>query len=180
MLNLDHTFGIQQLKMVPRQQRCAEALCIFSTCIFWNYVRIFCSIVSLTHLIPCLVQSVCSSFLCSNISLKLNLFFIYDAVPPASVAASHSLQLSLIRGSSRLQIYRLLTSLLLPPSLSLPSLLLVCPPSLVLKIDSSSISVSLAPSLAECIDGERKNTHRERNEGDERKTAGRTKHKNKG
>lgn len=57
-----------------------------------------------------------------------------------------------------MQIYLLLISLLLPPSLppSLPSLLLACPPSLALKIDSPSISSAPALSLANCIDGERK------------------------
>lgn len=77
------------------------------------------------------------------------------------------LKLSLTRGSGRMQIYLLLTSLLFPPSLSLRSLVLVCPPSLFLKIDTPSISSALALSLADCIDGERK-TEAEKERGEER------------
>lgn len=69
------------------------------------------------------------------------------------------LQLALTRGSDRKQFYHPLTSiLLLFLSLPhpLPSSLLICPPSLVLKIDTPSISWTPARSLADCLDGERK------------------------
>lgn len=98
------------------------------------------------------VSSILFTILCFHLLLLVN--------------CAVKLQLSLTRGRGRMQVYLLLTSplpllhliLLLPLSLapSLPRLLLVCPPSLLLKIDTPSISSAPALSLADCFDGARK------------------------
>lgn len=160
----------QQLKMVLRQKLGAEAhrLCILKSCIFSHYV------ILLLHNLLC--HSPLSNrlgpffffFFCScNLKYQCAAECVFNL--QCCVFSQWCFSLSVLCGSSCLwpetavECRFIISSHPFSSSLSLPSLLLVCPPSLVLKIDTPSISSTPALSLANCLDGVRtENRGRER------------------